>query len=61
MTTGSRPAPFRVEITFQGKTGLIVLDQVRAVDKTRLVKRLGTISGATLDTTLSILREIFEA
>ena len=59
MTTGSRPAPFRVEITLQGKTGLVLLDQVRAVDKARLVKRLGT-AGDTLDVMLSTLREIFE-
>jgi mRNA interferase MazF len=60
MTTGSRPAPFRLEITFQSKTGLILLDQVRAVDKTRLVKRLGTASDKTLKVTLTTLGEIFE-
>ena len=37
MTTGSRPAAFRVAVTFQGKQGLIVLDQVRMLDRARLV------------------------
>jgi len=60
MTTGSRPAPFRIEITFQGKTGLILLDQVRAVDKTRLVRRLGAVERTTLETTLSTLHSVFE-
>jgi mRNA interferase MazF len=60
MTTGSRPAPFRVEITFQGKTGLILLDQVRTADKSRLVRLLGVIRNETLESTLSTLREIFE-
>ncbi len=41
MTTGSRPAPFRVPVTFQRKTGLILLDQLRTVDKSRLVRRAG--------------------
>ncbi|HEX6860468.1 MAG TPA: type II toxin-antitoxin system PemK/MazF family toxin [Caulobacteraceae bacterium] len=60
MTTGSRPMPFRVEIRFQGKTGLILLDQARAVDKIRLVRRLGSVEAQTLQATLSTLREVFE-
>lgn len=60
MTTGSRPAPFRIDITFQGKTGLILLDQVRAVDKERLVRRLGETPQRTLDATLATLREVFD-
>ena len=43
MTTGSRPAGFRVPLTFQGKQGLIVLDQIRTLDRVRLVKRLGAL------------------
>ncbi len=42
MTTGSRAAPFRVPVTFQGKAGLMLLDQIRTVDKSRLVKWLGS-------------------
>ncbi len=60
MTTGSQPAAFRVELTFQGKSGLILLDQVRALDKVRLVKRLGVVPAATLETVLSTLQAIFE-
>lgn len=43
MTTKSRPAPFRVAVTHGGKKGLILLDQVRTVDKVRLAKKLGAV------------------
>ena len=43
MTTKSRPAPFRIPVSHNGQKGLILLDQVRAVDKIRLVKRLGAL------------------
>jgi mRNA interferase MazF len=59
MTTGSKPAPFRVPIGFQDKRGLILLDQVRTVDKARFVKRLGVATGKTLLTTLRTLQEMF--
>jgi mRNA interferase MazF len=59
MTTGARPAAFRIRVTFQGKQGLILLDQLRTLDKVRLVKRLGTISPATLTTTLKTLQKVF--
>jgi mRNA interferase MazF len=59
MTTGSRPAPFRIAIRHGGKHGLILLDQIRAVDKTRLVKRAGTIGPAALGATLGALAEVF--
>lgn len=59
MTTGSRPAPFRVPVTFEDRRGLILLDQVRTLDKRRLVKRLGAVSSETLIATLSTLQEIF--
>ena len=42
MTTKGRPYPSRVPCRFQGKDGLVVLDQLRTVDKTRLIKRLGS-------------------
>lgn len=60
MTTGSRPAPFRVAITFGGRRGLVLLDQIRTLDKTRLLRRLGVAPPATLTATLAILRELFE-
>ena len=59
MTTGSHPAPFRIPVRHGGKQGLILLDQIRAVDKTRLVKRTGAITPATLSATLAALAEIF--
>jgi mRNA interferase MazF len=59
MTTGARSAPFRIPLRFQGKDGLILLDQIRTLDKSRLLRRLGAMNGATLATTLSVLRELF--
>jgi mRNA interferase MazF len=48
-----------VEITFQGKTGEIALDQIRAVDKSRLFKRLGKLDPKTADAVLDTLSELF--
>lgn len=59
MTTGSRPAPFRVPVRFEGKDGLILLDQLRTLDKKRLVRRLGAVDQAILYTTLARLRDMF--
>lgn len=59
MTTGSHPAGFRIPVTFQGKSGLIVLDQIRALDHLRLVKRLGALRPATLQQTLATLQATF--
>ena len=59
MTTGSRPAPYRVPIRFRRRDGLILLDQVRTLDKQRLVRRLGSLTSHTLNATLAILREMF--
>ena len=59
MTTASREAPFRISLTHGGRKGLILLDQMRAVDKARLAKRLGAVSVKTLASTLSTLQEVF--
>lgn len=59
MTTGARPAPYRIPVTFQGKRGLILLDQLRTTDKARLVNRLGNISGTVLASTLRTLQQVF--
>lgn len=59
MTTGPRPARFRVPVTFQGKQGLIVLDQVRTLDRARLVKRLGALRSPTLTAALRTLQDMF--
>ena len=60
MTTGARPAPFRIPLRFQGKDGLVLLDQIRTLDKTRLLRRLGAMNAATLTAALSTLRELFD-
>ena len=59
MTTGARPAPFRIPITFGGKKGLVLLDQIRTLDKARLGRKLGAASSATLSATLRTLQEVF--
>ncbi len=59
MTTKSKPAPFRIPITHAGKKGLILLDQIRAVDKLRLVKKTGRLATKTLKMTLNTLQEVF--
>ena len=59
MTTGSHPAPFRVPMRFHGKSGLILLDQIRTLDKMRLLKRLGRVREATLMAVLETLRDMF--
>jgi mRNA interferase MazF len=59
MTTGSRPAHFRVPVTFQGKQGLIVLDRIRTLDRVRLVRRLGALRSTTLVATLQTLQAMF--
>jgi len=59
MTTKGRPYPTRVPVRFQRKTGQIVLDQLRTVDKARLVKRLGTIVPNTANHVLTLLAELF--
>ena len=60
MTTKGFYAPSRVELQFQDKTGLVLLDQLRALDKSRLVKKLGTIDKNTQKIIASILVNIFE-
>ena len=61
MTTGSQPARFRIALTFQGKQGLIVLDQIRTLDRARLVKRMGALRPTTLAATLQTLQAMFSA
>jgi mRNA interferase MazF len=60
MTTGSHPAPFRIPVRFQGKDGLILLDQLRTLDKQRLVRRLGIVGDRVLSQVLAVMREMFE-
>ena len=59
MTTRGNPYPTRVPVTFQGKAGQIVLDQIRTVDRRRLLKCLGRVSDAITRKVLTILGEMF--
>jgi mRNA interferase MazF len=59
MTTVSRPYPTRVSLRFQGKHGQVALDQLRAVDRQRLVRKLGTVSTSTAHRAADILLEMF--
>ena len=59
LTSGSHPAPFRITSTFRGKAGLILLDQIRTIDRERLVRRLGKIDVATINATLAVLGGMF--
>ena len=61
MTSQGFAAPFRVPLSFQGKEGLILLDQIRTVDKVRLVKRMGAVPNATLQQALQVMQELFSA
>jgi mRNA interferase MazF len=60
MTTRGRDYPTRVPCTFQGSRGQVVLDQIRTVDKTRLVKKLGRLSTPAAERLLSVLVEMFQ-
>lgn len=59
MATGSKPAPYRISLRFRGKRVLVLLDQIRTLDKTRLAHRLGTVGPKTLQATLDALRQMF--
>jgi mRNA interferase MazF len=59
MTTKGRNYPTRVNCLFDDKEGQIVLDQIRTIDKTRLVKKLGVLDPETQKEVLAILQEIF--
>ena len=61
MTTKGKDYPTRVKCQFEGKKGQIVLDQIRTVDKIRLVKKLGKISASTRKEVLVILLDMFAA
>ena len=59
MTTAAKPYPTRVTCTFQGKRGQIVLDQIRTVDRSRLVKRLGKLTRDQSRAVLGVLSAMF--
>lgn len=59
MTTGSRPAAFRIAVRFKGKDGLVLPDQLRTLDQARLVKRQGRLEAARMAEVLRVLGEMF--
>lgn len=59
MTTKGKKYPTRVDCEFDGRQGQIVLDQIRTVDKTRLVKKLGKLAEETQEEALNVLAEMF--
>ena len=59
LTTGGIPAPYRVPVVIENKRGLILLEQLRAVDKQRLVHRVGRVSAKVLAASLGVIQEMF--
>ena len=59
MTTGGHPYPFRVPCRFAGRSGHVVLDQIRTIDRERLVRRLGRLTPGTVSRTLVTLQAMF--
>jgi mRNA interferase MazF len=59
MTTKGRAYPTRVACRFGGKAGQVVLDQIRTVDQSRLVKKLGNLDARTAQRVLLVLQELF--
>ncbi|PJZ46670.1 type II toxin-antitoxin system PemK/MazF family toxin [Leptospira brenneri] len=58
MTTRSRSYPTRVDLTFQGKKGSIVLDQIRTVDRSRLIQKLGSSDPKTIQKIKKVIKEM---
>jgi mRNA interferase MazF len=61
LTSAGKPYPFRIGCRFENRQGLVVLDQLRTVDRARLLRRLGRLSESTLQRLLAVLREMFES
>lgn len=59
LTTGTHPYPFRIPCRFAGKSGFVVLDQLRTIDRARLAGKSGRLSPATLLRTLEVLQDMF--
>lgn len=59
LTSQSHPYPFRIPCQFQGRSGFLVIDQIRTVDRQRCARRLGRVSAATLTKTLTALQAMF--
>lgn len=59
LTSAGRPTRFRVPVTFQGTPGLILPDQMRALDQRRFLERLGMLDAPTLAATLDVIAALF--
>ena len=59
MTTTSRKYPTRIEIKHDGKIGWIVIDQIRTIDKQRIIKNFGRLSKPKIKELISIIKETF--
>jgi len=59
MSTGGKGYPTRVPCSFQRKKGQIVLDQIRTIDKSRLINRLGAIDAKTQLEVITVLQQLF--
>jgi mRNA interferase MazF len=59
MTAGEHSYPFRVGCRFQGKNGYVVADQIRTIDRERVVRTLGKLSEQTVTSVLGVLQEMF--
>jgi mRNA interferase MazF len=59
LTTRGKVYPTRIPCRFKGKGGLVVLDQIRTVDHSRLIKKLGKIDARTAAAVLDVLQEMF--
>ena len=59
MTTGGHAYPWRVPVLFAGKSGRVVLDQLRTVDRERLVRRLGALDPSAARDVLDVLAQLF--
>lgn len=59
LTTGGHPYPYRIACRFQKRGGYVVLDQLRAVDTHRLVRKLGRLSSQATASSLRVLQEMF--
>ena len=59
LTSGRHVYPFRIPCRFQGRSGHVVLDRIRTVDRERLVRRLGRLSSKPMARALSVLQEMF--
>ena len=59
MTSAGKDYPTRITCKFKKKEGQIVLDQIRTIDKTRLIKRLGSIDSKTQSDVISVLQQLF--